>query len=356
MQGLLTHRQNSLKTIRSDDLSEIIKSKGEVIKQSNALTSDELNLINTYTRRQYNADELYAFNVVLCDNEIDRDNEAFSVNALNQLSTLFVGKTGIANHNPTAENQTARIFACSVESVQGRKTSYGGDYYRLVARAYMPVNEFTQKDIQLIESGIKKEVSVGCSVDEVLCSVCGANIRLTHCEHYKGEGGCYYILNSVSDAYEWSFVAVPSQREAGVIKNYSVNDSNKEVKMENIITELKKGNYKALNSSNAEYLAEYIKQLEITAEYGKAFRENLEKEYIRYCGLCLENSNADMLSTVAKKLTLQELEHFVLMYKSKVEGINHIKPQLYVEHTNSSENGTENMYSYTANINNQYNI
>lgn len=333
-------------------MSEILKSKGEVIKAVNNITDDELALINTYTRREYNADELYVFNVVLCDNEIDRDYEAFSINALNQLSTLFVGKTGIANHNPTAENQTARIFSCRVEAVQGKKTSYGSEYYRLVARAYIPINEFTQKDIQQIESGIKKEVSVGCSVDEVLCSECGINIKYNHCEHYKGENGCYHILNSVTDAYEWSFVAIPSQREAGVIKGYSVDFT--EVDMENIVTEIKKGNYKALNNKNVQYLAEYVKQLEESAEYGRVFRENLEKEYIRYCTLCLENNNPEMLGTVAKKLTIKELEQFVAMYKGKLDGSNHYQPQLYVGSKNDSDVPVKS--TYADSMNNQYNI
>ena len=69
-------------------MSEILKSKGEVIKAVNNITDDELALINTYTRREYNADELYVFNVVLCDNEIDRDYEAFSVNAVRYFSTF----------------------------------------------------------------------------------------------------------------------------------------------------------------------------------------------------------------------------------------------------------------------------
>lgn len=335
-------------------MGNIIKSKGTVIKGSDNVTDDEITLINTYTRRQYNTEELYVFNVVLCDNEIDRDYEAFSVNALNQLSNLFVGKTGIANHNPITENQTARIFACSVEKVQGKKTSYGNDYYRLTARAYIPISEFTQKDIQLIESGIKKEVSVGCSVGEILCSECGANIKINHCEHCRGENGCYHILNSITDAYEWSFVVIPSQREAGVIKSYSKDIE--EIDMKNIINEIKRGNYKALNSGNAEYIAEYIKQLEINAEYGKIFRENLEKEYIRYCGLYLDNSNADMLAAVAKKLSLQELEQFVIMYKGKIESNSYCKPQLYVENTNKCEKNLEDTYKYTANMNNQYNI
>ncbi len=334
-------------------MSEIIKSKGTVLKEAGTISDNELKLINKYTRRNYQSDELYVFNVVLCDNEIDRDNEAFSINALNQLSNLFIGKTGIANHNPVAENQTARIFACSVESVMGKKTTYGADYYRLLAKAYMPKNEYTQKDIQLIEAGIKKEVSVGCSIDKVLCSVCKTDVRQHSCEHYKGENGCYYILDSVTDAYEWSFVAVPSQKEAGVIKSYSTQSTSTAIKPEALIDEIKKCNFKAVNSSNIEYLADYIKQLEINAEYGKAFRDNLEKDYVRYCGLCLENTNADMLLQVAKKLTLNELEEFVAVYKGRVNAENYCLPQLVSNKQCSDENINN---GYTASLNKQYNI
>ncbi|MGN1034015.1 MAG: hypothetical protein ACI4PK_00215 [Oscillospiraceae bacterium] len=30
---------------------------------------------------------------------------------------------------------------------------------------------------------------------------------------------CYHILENASDAYEWSFVAVPAQRQVGVVKS-----------------------------------------------------------------------------------------------------------------------------------------
>ncbi len=339
-------------------MSEIIKNKGKVLKEEGSIGDDELELINKYTRRQYKSDELYVFNVVLCDNEIDRDNEVFSINALNQLSNLFIGKTGIANHNPVAENQTARIFACRVENVQGKKTTYGADYYRLLAKAYMPKNEYTQKDIQLIEAGIKKEVSVGCSIDRVLCSVCKTDVRQHSCEHFKGENGCYYILDNITDAYEWSFVAVPSQKEAGVVKSYitqsyTTQNADSPLKTDALIDEIKRCNFKAVNSSNIEYLAEYIKQLEVNAEYGKAFRESLEKDYIRYCGLCFENTDSDMLLQVAKKLTLKELQEFVAVYKGKVNAENYCLPQLVSNKQCSDENINN---SFTASFNDQYNI
>lgn len=77
-----------------------------------------------------------------------------------------------------------------------------------------------------IEGGIKKEVSVGCSVAESVCSVCGAPAGT--CHHVKGEiyDGklCFTELREPTDAYEWSFVAVPAQRDAGVLKRYGGMD------------------------------------------------------------------------------------------------------------------------------------
>ena len=189
--------------------------------EQNTVTDEELALINKYTRRQLSKDEVYVFSVVLCDNDIDRDGERFTVESLFALEKLFVGKTGIFDHNPTAKNQTARIFACAVEAVDGRKTATGDDYFRLKARAYLPVSDKNSDIILALDSGIIKEVSVGCAVEEVLCSICGE--RSDTCPHRKGEiyGSkvcCGELINPY-DAYEWSFVAVPSQKAAGVTKS-----------------------------------------------------------------------------------------------------------------------------------------
>ena len=106
-----------------------------------AVSEDELRLINGYTRRALTADEVYVFSVVLCDNDVDRDGERFTVESLFELEKLFVGKTGILDHDPSAKNQMARIFSCRVESVPGRTTATGDEYFRLTARAYMPKTE-----------------------------------------------------------------------------------------------------------------------------------------------------------------------------------------------------------------------
>ena len=54
-----------------------------------------------------------------------------------------------------------------------------------------------------------------------VCSICGAE---DGCGHEKGQryGGklCFRELREPLDAYEWSFVAVPAQRSAGILKRF----------------------------------------------------------------------------------------------------------------------------------------
>ena len=42
------------------------------------VSPQELEKINQYTRREFQAQELYTFSVVLCDNQVDRDFECFT--------------------------------------------------------------------------------------------------------------------------------------------------------------------------------------------------------------------------------------------------------------------------------------
>lgn len=180
-------------------------------------STDEMELVNNYSRRELTRDEVYIFSVVLCDNEIDRDFECFTVESLEKLSKLFVGKTGIFDHNPSAKNQTARIISCRVESVPGRQNSLGDDYFRLTARAYMSVSEGNRELREAIDSGILREVSVGCSVKRTVCSICGEDINSHKCPHVKGETYgvklCYGKLIEPCDAYEFGFVAIPNHLE-----------------------------------------------------------------------------------------------------------------------------------------------
>lgn len=192
------------------------------------VTEAELRAINKYTMAPLTAEDVFVFRAVLCDNEIDRDFERFSLKALQQLQKLFMGKTVIKDHTWAADNQVARIYA--TELVQSDKATKSGELYtQLVARCYMVKTAGNADLIAEIKGGIKKEGSVGCSVSSSICSICGTDNAKSYCRHYAGrsyekEGGpqvCTFTLDGARDAYEFSLVAVPAQKAAGVSKSYT---------------------------------------------------------------------------------------------------------------------------------------
>ena len=184
------------------------------------VTKEDLELINKHTRREMKADEVYTFPLILCTNKVDRDNERFDDSALEELAALCIGKTIIRDHEWKAENQTARIYRTQVEDK-------GGGVKQLVAYAYLPKTDSTKEFIAQLDAGIKKEVSIGCSAKEAVCSVCGKTKG--GCIHIAGRvysgDKCFYTLKGITDAYEVSFVAVPAQPDAGVIKSFDVRKS-----------------------------------------------------------------------------------------------------------------------------------
>ena len=194
-----------------------------------------LEKINRFTRRAFTEDEIYAFSVILCDNDIDRDGERFSDKALEKIAELFVGKTGIFDHNPSSSKQTARIFDTEVVTDSDRRTKTGEIYKCVRAEAYMVRTDENRSLIAEIDGGIKKEVSISCSAAKRICSICG-NISCAHTAG-KAYGGktAYKIIDGITDAYEWSFVAVPAQVGAGVTKKFS-SESMESVPVEGDIT------------------------------------------------------------------------------------------------------------------------
>lgn len=299
--------------------------------EQSPVTDEELALINGYTRRQLSKDEVYVFSVVLCDNDIDRDGERFTVESLFALEKLFVGKTGIFDHNPTAKNQTARIFACSVEAVEGKKTATGDDYFRLKARAYLPVSEKNSDIILAIDSGIIKEVSVGCAVEEVLCSICGE--KTDTCPHKKGEiyGSkiCCGELVNPYDAYEWSFVAVPSQTQAGVTK--SKYSKGKEPDMESIFKKLEAESSINLSPAESKKLLSYIDGLKQSAKDGVYYRDSLTTEVIRLSAAVQPEISRETMESVAKTMTVVQLKEFKTAFEKKKNEALSAVPQLYSE-------------------------
>lgn len=189
---------------------------------SGVLDRAELACINQLAKSELTEEDVYTFTVRLCDNEVDRDFERFQTEALEGLGELLVGKAGIFDHQWSAEGQTARIYRTEVVREPGVITAAGDAYCWLKGWAYMLRSEKNRELIREIEGGIKKEVSVGCSMGRSVCGICGDESGC--CPHVKGERYegrlCFRELRDPLDAYEWSFVAVPAQRQAGILKRF----------------------------------------------------------------------------------------------------------------------------------------
>lgn len=286
------------------------------------VTPEQMNKINTYTRRALTAEEVFVFTVVLCDNEVDRDNERFSIASLEKLGKLFLGMTGVFDHAPTAENQAARIFDTALEQKE-ELNSVGEPYTQLKAWAYMVRCEKNADLILEIDAGIKKEISVSCAVDEVRCSICGADQKTVGCAHRKGEiydgRMCHHLLINPTDAYEWSFVAVPAQKRAGVVKRRGASVDGV------TIPEVR------------------LKKLQRLAALGAQYENSLRREVVKYGLLGHRELNEETLKSMTDKLNAHELEALKKTFVTdacKVYPLAMARPQL--AHQDSTDNDNDN--------------
>lgn len=181
-----------------------------------------------YLKGEFPKDRIFVYTVKACDNLIDRDLEVFSHNALIDIASLMSSKPGLEDHNWSTSGQNARVYKTQLVKDSNRKNEFGDDYEYVIAYCYMVNNDTNKSLIENILAGIKKEVSVGCSSDKCICTICGAELTSENpCVHKKGrmynkggkESTCVYIIDGVDDFYELSFVSVPAQREAGIMKN-----------------------------------------------------------------------------------------------------------------------------------------
>ncbi len=263
----------------------------EVKKETSAMgsgtpTAAQLDAINAQAKAELTAQQVYVFSLRLCDDQIDRDGERFDTGALPALAKLFIGKTGIVDHNWSTKAQVARIFETQVICQDG--VSY------IKAWAYIRRGGEAEEVIADIEAGIKKEVSVGCAMGRAICSVCGSEYG--ECGHQKGEyyDGilCCAILKEPMDAYEFSFVAVPAQKEAGVLKGMGTgNKSLKELA--------------DTFGAQKEYRALYKR-----AQLGDLYEKQIRDEVVRLCLVLDLGAEEPVLRAVVEKAAAEDLIRF----------------------------------------------
>lgn len=292
-----------------------------------SLTPEDLEAIHRLSPTEPKEEELYTFAVRLCDNEIDRDWERFDRSALEKLCSLFVGVTGIFDHQWSAKGQTARIYRTELCFEPSCVTAAGDPYCYVKGYAYMLRTEKNAELIAEIEAGIKKEVSVGCSMGRCVCSVCGRDWQKGGCQHRKGHSyqgkRCFAILQEPTDAYEWSFVAVPAQRKAGVIKHFGGYSP----------CELQK----FIAQSGDAQLSEAFEETETLAQLGREYLAGLRKEVKRLAVLC--GDEMEGWDSILARMDATELLDCQKTYQGRMEKLFPIAPQC--RHIERTPSGTE---------------
>lgn len=281
----------------------------EVKKESQAVaqgtpTKEQLAKINGLAKAQLTEDQVYVFSVRLCDDQVDRDLERFDGEALPELARMFVGKSGIVDHMWSAQGQMARIFETTVEKRDG--VSF------IKAWAYIRRGGAGDEWIADIEAGIKKEVSVGCAMGRRVCSICGGEYG--QCGHQKGEiydgETCVAVLKEPMDAYEFSFVAVPAQPEAGVLKTMA------------------RGREPLKALADQFGAGEEYRKLFQLAKLGEKYEGTLRAEVVKMCLMLDLGMEAGQLRAMAEKMTAQELESLKMALENRVSRMYPVKTQL----------------------------
>ena len=280
-----------------------IKKATEAIS-SGVPTAAQLETINAMAKGKMTAEQLYVFSLRLCDDQIDRDLERFDTLALPALAKMFIGKTGIIDHCWSSENQVARIFQTQVVKEEG--VSY------IKAWAYIRRGSNTDEIIADIEAGIKKEISVGCAMGRSVCSVCGSDYGT--CGHHKGEyyDGqlCCAVLKEPMDAYEFSFVAVPAQREAGVIKGMG----RKNRALKDLAEEF---------GAQAEY-----RQLFKQAQLGRQYEKELQDAVVRLCLSLKLGADESVLRGIMEKAAAEDLQRLKMALEERMRLLQPMVTQL----------------------------
>ena len=277
------------------------------IHSSGVPSAAQLEAINAQAKANLTQEQVYVFSLRLCDDQVDRDFERFDSFALPELAKLFIGKTGIVDHRWSTENQVARIFAAEV--VREESVSY------IKAWAYIRRGGHGDEVIADIDAGIKKEVSVGCAMGRSVCSVCGSEYGT--CGHQKGEyyDGqlCCVILQEPMDAYEFSFVAVPAQRNAGVIKGFRGQKCLKELAEE--------------FGAQAEYRAMFKE-----AELGRKYRKELEDGVVRLCMALELGAEYEVVRSVMKTAAAEDLMKLRSALEERLACVMPVTTQLKGKH------------------------
>lgn len=218
-----------------------IKKKSLVSEVSTAANDvKDIDLINKHTIVPLKEEDVFTFKIRLCDNEIDRVFDGMTDKFLREFKEKGSNLTGISNHDWSSNNQVSRLYDTEIITDDTKTNKIGEPYKYVLGKAYT-LKRF-EEYIEKISAGLLKETSVSFESSGDTCSICGAetvkgedNIAICPNGHIMGQmyDGklAYNVVDNLTDIFEWSLVAVPCQRDSGVVSKSlnSVTASNNDV-------------------------------------------------------------------------------------------------------------------------------
>ena len=155
---------------------------------------------------------------------------------------------------------------------------------------------------------------------------------------YKGKL-CYGVLSEPEDAYEWSFVAVPAQRSAGVTKAFE-----RQVNMENTIDIIKSASEDiTLSKGEVLSLKSYIAELEEMKEEALCYRKSLQRDIEKYALIVMPFAAEKALLKGFEHLAVKDLEEVRKGLKKQAEEI--LPPAIQLRTVKNTKSTDNNAYT-----------
>jgi hypothetical protein len=238
--------------------------------------------------------DIFVYSVRICDSLVDRDGEFFSHDALVQLTAMYIGQPGIFDHEWESGNQHSRIYKTElvtelVEDDDINKMELLTEvlsenpslrpYEYVVGYAYTLNSEENKVMINKIKAGILKEVSIGFD------TAVETKVKLSDGEATR--------IDSIADVFEWSFVAVPAQRLAGVVKSFNDIKEGKAMSWKDAVVKLK--SFQGVDASALQIIEDAL-----------AAAESSESEAVKGLKAKLKSAEEDSQTKAARVKELED--------------------------------------------------
>ncbi len=173
---------------------------------------------------------------------------------------------------------------------------------------------------------------MGCSMGRSVCSICGKE----QCGHVKGRTyqgkRCHRVLCDPVDAYECSFVAVPAQRSAGVVKQYEGGMS---VDVEKYLQSAGDEGLR-LTKTQAQELLRQVREWKDQAHWGSFYRDRLRGDVLKYSAILQPELPRAVMESAVKGLSVEELSQMAQTYEKMAGKRMPLTPQLAPEKSRDS--------------------